>query len=229
MNLLVTRPAEDAEKTCAAIEAMGHVAVSAPLFRVVILPHATDAAFDALLATSAHAPRLLANSIRMQTAALPFFAVGDATAYAARVAGFRDVRSAQGDAAALAALVHSVMPKGARLLYLAGNPRRDTAVQALEGTFTLETLEIYETHAVEKLPDAAIAGLKAEDLDAVLHFSPRATQVFLALADKAGLIRHSDRLMHICISDAARDRRLIRYKVAAEPTLQGMLEALKTS
>lgn len=229
MRVLVTRPTQDAAATCLALEQAGHSALSAPLFRIAAVPHVCSAVFDAVLATSAHAPRLLNASIAVQAAHLPFFTVGDATADAARRAGFTDVRSAHGDGADVAALIQLELPHGSRLLYLAGIPRRDSAVQALKDTFALETLEVYQSLAVDHLPEQAAGALEAGRLDAVMHFSPRAAQVFLALTEKAGLSDACGRLLHLCISRAAQDPRLIRYRVASEPTLSAMVEALKTA
>jgi uroporphyrinogen-III synthase len=229
MRVLVTRPKQDAAATCRALELAGHDALSAPLFEVVALPHVTGTVFDAVLATSAHAPRLLDRSIARQAAHLPFFTVGDATADAARRAGFTDVRSARGDGADLAALIHRELPHGSSMLYLAGIPRRDSAIQALQNTFALSTLEVYQTLAADHLPELAASALEADALDAVMHFSPRAAQVFLDLTEKAGLSGACGHLLHVCISSATHDPRLVRHRIAPEPTLAAMVEALKTA
>ncbi|MGL4636835.1 MAG: uroporphyrinogen-III synthase [Beijerinckiaceae bacterium] len=226
MRVLITRPVESAADTCAALAKAGHETLSSPLFSVVPIQHAISGSFDAVLATSGHAPRLLADDTSQGIKLLPFYAVGDATAAAARTAGFATVHSARGDGEALAALLKNHTANGSRLLYLAGVPRRDTAIQTLAADFQLTTIEVYQTLPVASLDTKIVAALKQGKLDAVMHFSPRAAEVFLNLAEKAGVQMHIQNVLHVCISTATQDKRMIRTSVAQHPTLEGMIAAL---
>jgi uroporphyrinogen-III synthase len=104
--LLVLRPQPGAEATAARARALGLAPVVAPLFAV--RPIAAEApppdGYDAVLLTSAnavrHGARLLA-----PFAALPVYAVGAATAAAARAAGLEPVRVGDADGAALVAMM----------------------------------------------------------------------------------------------------------------------------
>jgi uroporphyrinogen-III synthase len=222
MRVLVTRPAEDQDRTAAALRAAGHEAVAAPLFVVEALPHDAPGDADRVVATSANALRHARLDERHR--ALPLFAVGGATAAETARAGFRDIRTAEGDARALAALVSR--EAGTRLLYLAGRPRRDAALQVLGERFVVTTLETYETVAAERLPEAAAKALRSDAVEAVLHFSPRATAVFEALADDAGLGAEARRLLHVFISAAAERHSFPRRRIAARPNLAAMISAL---
>lgn len=225
MRVLVTRPAENQARTAEALGAAGHEAVAAPLFAVKPLPHQPPAAADLVVATSANALRHAC--LDKSLLALPLCAVGRATAEAARRLGYRDIRSADGDAADLAALIGE--RPGGRILYLAGRPRRDAALQALAGRFDVATVETYETVAAAHLPEAAAAALRAGAVDAVLHLSPRAAALFERLAADAGLAAESQRLLHVFISAAAERPAFPRRKIAARPNLAAMIEALGAS
>ena len=224
MRVLVTRPAGDADRTAAIVQAHGHRAILAPLFIVKPYPHAPMGQADAYTATSANALRAL--SFAGINLSKPLFAVGNATANEAAQRGFLDVRSADGDGDDLCRLVRSELQTGASLTYITGKPRNDAAIKALEQTYTITTLETYETVAADILPITASAGLLEGELDAVLHFSPRAAVVFAALVDQAGLAPQANQLLHVFISHAAEQHRFSRRAVAAKPTLEAMLKCL---
>jgi uroporphyrinogen-III synthase len=226
VRVLITRPAQDSARTAALLAARGHVTLSAPLFTVEPLTPARPAAVDAVIAASANAVRMAQPELLQPFLDCPFLAVGDATADAAARAGFRHVTSAAGAARDLAALVERVLPEGAAILHLAGIPRRDEALQAVAGRYQVSVAETYETVAVEELPAAIRDALTSHALDAVLHFSPRAAEVFAQLAEKAGLLEHVARLQHVFISSAARDPRLPPGKVAENPGLESVVNAL---
>lgn len=109
----VLRPEPGNAATAARVEAAGLAAVRRPLFKIVPLVwQAPDpAGFDALLLTSANAMRHGGNDLA-RLVSLPVIAVGQATAAAARAAGFTVTMTGDAGVAALAT--------GGRLLHLAG-------------------------------------------------------------------------------------------------------------
>ncbi len=226
MRVLVTRPAEDCARTAALLRSRGHEAVPAPLFSVRTLPAELAIAADAVLAASANALRRADPAGLAGLTRLPLFAVGAATAAAAREAGFRDIRAAGGDSLDLARLIAEGLPAGARLLHLAGRPRRDEAIAALDGRFRIAVAETYATEACDALPPIAAEALREGRLDAVLHFSPRAARVFADLAEAAGLMAAARRLRHVFISAAAADGRLPEGRIAQRPSLESVVDAL---
>ncbi len=173
-TLLVLRPEPGATATQAAARALGLTAVAAPLFEVRPLDWTPPiTAPDAVLMTSAQAARLGGKGL----AALrdrPLYAVGEATAAAARTAGFTHVIVGE---AGVDAIVARAEAEGVRrLLHLAGREHRaptDTAV-------TIERRLVYAAEAVSALPEAALAALP--DPIALLH-SPRAAALFASLVD----------------------------------------------
>jgi uroporphyrinogen-III synthase len=226
MRVLVTRPWEDCARTAEALAKNGHTSVLAPLFEVRKLSAGMPDAADAVLAASANALRMAEIPASGALHSLPLFAVGSQTAAEARRAGFQDVRTADGDAAALARLVRGSMAPGSKLLHLAGRPRRDEAIEALGDDFRITVAETYETAAVETLPATAAEAIRDGNLDAVLHFSPRAAKVFGDLAAKAGVLAPAIDLLHVFISTAAADPRLPNNRIARKPDLESVVAAL---
>ncbi len=111
--VLVTRPEPDNDATAVLLRARGFEPLLAPMLAFQPLPFRdeTDAAYRGVILTSANAIRAIAtHPILLRLQALPVFAVGARTAEAARDVGFRDVRIAEGDAAALRELVVASVP-----------------------------------------------------------------------------------------------------------------------
>jgi uroporphyrinogen-III synthase len=114
---------------------------------------APDAAtFDTILLTSANAVRFggeqLAKYFHMQT-----YAVGEATALAARAAGFADVIVGTTDAADVIAIMADAGCKN--VLHLAGRDRTEIA----EPAFKMEAITVYasEVLAAPDIPETAVA------------------------------------------------------------------------
>ncbi len=94
MAVLVTRPHPDDETTAEALRARGVGVLRAPMLRFEPLPFQddTDAAYGAVIVTSANALRAIAPHLAgHRLLKLPLFAVGENTAAAARDAGFGEV------------------------------------------------------------------------------------------------------------------------------------------
>ena len=179
-RIWITRAQPGADATAQRVRAMGHEAVVAPLLAVRIVPDVTvDLAGVAALAfTSANGVRAFADLSGERT--LKVFAVGAATAQAARAAGFRSVLSADGDVEALAEGIAARRGeiKGAVLHPGAAEPAGDLAGALEKHGVEARRLILYETAPVELAPAAAEALGRS---DAVLLHSPRAAQVLAQL------------------------------------------------
>jgi uroporphyrinogen-III synthase len=175
-RIWITRAQPGADVTADRVRALGHEAVVAPLLAVRVLP---DVAVDltgvaALAFTSANGVRAFADASGERS--LKVFAVGAATAQAARQAGFRSVLSADGDVDALAEgiAVRRGELRGAVLHPGAAEPAGDLAGALEKHGVEARRLVLYETAPV------ALGDAQAELLgrsDAVLLHSPRAAQV----------------------------------------------------
>ncbi len=121
LRILVTRPQPAAAATASRLSALGHVPIVMPLLATEPVPWALPAESpQGLLLTSAAALRHAGAGLRA-FAGLPAYAVGDATAAAARAAGLTDIRTGAGG---VQTLVDGLAAAGAvHLLHLAGEDR----------------------------------------------------------------------------------------------------------
>lgn len=122
LPLVVTRPDPGGAATVARARAAGLDARPMPLFaaRALAWSPPDRAGFDALLLTSAQAARLGGAGLTA-LAALPVWAVGEATAAAARAAGLAVAVTGPGDGQGLVDAMAAEGP--ARLLWLCGRDR----------------------------------------------------------------------------------------------------------
>lgn len=204
MRLLLTRPEEDAARTAAALEALGHEVILAPLMTIAFCdgpPLALDAV-QALLITSANGVRALAR--RTARRDLPVFAVGAQSAAAAAAAGFCHIRAADGDVEALAkAVVGWADPHGGPLFYAAARDIRvDLAALLAPSGFTVRQEVLYAAVPAERLPAEAISALATGRADGVLLYSPRSAALFMAAVQQAGLADACAGLTAYCLSPA---------------------------
>ncbi len=235
MRLLVTRPEPDGERTAADLRALGHDVILAPLLRVELVPDADlgNGPWAAILLTSANGARAIAaHKRRGELIALPMLAVGEASAAAARSAGFSDVTSAGGDGGDLARLgAAKFAGAGKPLLYLAGQERaRDLGGELAPGGVQVDTAVVYRTVKATAFPVGIQAALQEGAVDGVLHFSRRSVEAYLACAqDLPGPALNP---VHYCLSARAAEPLLAagaaRIRVATRPDEAGML-ALVTS
>ncbi|WP_336801139.1 uroporphyrinogen-III synthase [Kaistia sp. MMO-174] len=185
MRLLVTRPEPEATRTAERLRALGHEPVLAPLLETVFLaPPPPGFRPAAILLTSGNGLRGLLRWPNFRAwLDIPVLAVGDRTATAAREAGFRDVRSADGDGEALASLAIATLdPAAGTLLYPAAIDRAGLWPDKLTATgFTISLVETYRMDPVAALPDPVADDLHQGRLDGVLLYSPRTAKTFVGL------------------------------------------------
>ena len=105
LKVWVTRARPGADATAERLRALGHEPLVAPLLEVRALPRARSTSTASAPSPSPAATASTPSSPATPGRDWPVFAVGDATAEAARAAGFADVASASGDVAALAELI----------------------------------------------------------------------------------------------------------------------------
>lgn len=169
-RVLVLRPEPGASATVERARQRGLDALAIPLFEIEPVSwKAPDAAsFDGLLITSANAIRSAGEQL-LELRGLPVYAVGPATADAAREAGF-DVASS-GDAGA-ERLLGSIQAD-LRLLHLCGEDRKESA----NAKQRIEAITVYRSRAKDGCDLSAAQGSVA-----MIH-SPRAGRRFAELVD----------------------------------------------
>lgn len=149
--VVILRPEPGNAATAARVEAAGHTSIRQPIFEARPLAWTVPdpAHFDALLVTSANAPRL-AGAELSDLAHLPVIAVGERTAAAARAAGLVVVLTGALDAAD--AIAHAQAAGYFRLLHLAGRDRTTSTA----GLASVAVYESVQTCAPSPPPGATI-------------------------------------------------------------------------
>ncbi len=210
-GVLVTRPEPGGTETAARVAALGWEPVLAPALmlqpRNFVIPRA-----QAVLLTSRAAARALPAPIP----GLPVLAVGEATAAEARARGWADCRAADGTAESLAALAGRTLdPAKGPLLLAVGAGYALELASALRGQgFGVIRRIAYAAAAAERIPEAAIAALRAGRVGCVLFHSPRSALCAMTLLRAAGLAAAAPRMEVLAIS-----RRVAQAAIAAAAPL----------
>jgi uroporphyrinogen-III synthase len=232
MRILVTRPREDAERLAEQLEAKGHAIVIEPIFTIEPMP---DTPLDldgvqALLLTSANGAR--AFGMRSPRRDLRVFAVGDATADAARALGFSDVESAGGDVADLVDLVRAhARPEDGALLHVAGSAvAGDLAGQLGAAGFDVRRAVLYRAEPIGALSGGTVTALRDRQIDVILFFSPRTARTFVSLARSAGIAGACDEVavagLSPAVVEAAQEISWAAVETADVPTEAALLAAV---
>ncbi|WP_340116266.1 uroporphyrinogen-III synthase [Pelagibius sp. 7325] len=239
MRVLVTRPREDAPGLVADLEARGHAVMLEPLLTIrprdpAVWPDGHENA-QALLVTSANGARAFARLDARRD--LPVYAVGDASAAAARALGFAEVHSAAGNVDDLAALVKRRLDpaRGPLLHPAAGKLAGDLQGTLRAAGFTVLRAVLYDAVPVTALSKDCIRGLNGGLIDAATFFSPRTAAGFVNLVEAAGLGDTCRRVVAVCLSPAVAEalcdvswRRTVVAERPDQAALLAQLEAMDT-
>lgn len=198
-RVLLLRAREDAARTAEKLRAMGFAPVLSPVLEIVATgAKIPPSAYDAALASSAKGVELAQDFEAFK--ALPLHAVGERTALAARALGWRPDIVA-GNAETILPALLARYPQPAHFLYLAGRDRQP----ALEAGLTaarhrVAAIEVYEARAAAALSPQALDAIAAGEIDAILHYSRRSAEIFLALAKAAGILEKARAALNLALS-----------------------------
>jgi uroporphyrinogen-III synthase len=237
MRVLVTRAEGDAEKLAARLAERGHHSIIENLMTIRFRPEAARSfgpfldGVQAILFTSANGVRAFAEATSRRD--FRAFAVGDATAAAARNAGFADVTSADGTVDDLAKLVIGrLKPRNGAVFHAAARVTAGDLQGLLEAAgFSVRRAALYEAVEAERLSAATRQAIAQHEIDAALFFSPRNAATFVRLA--AGLEEGCQHMVAVALSSAVAEKLAPlpwrRVAVAAAPNESALLAALDSS
>ncbi len=180
LKIWITRAQPGAEATAARVRALGHAPFVAPLLavRMVEDPQIDLEGVKALAFTSANGLRAFAQACADRS--LQVFAVGAATAQAAREVGFRRVLSADGDVAALAEGIAARRNEigGAVLHPGAAELAGDLAGALARAGVEVRALTLYDTAPAVLEPDQVA---ELGEVDVALVHSAKGAQALAAV------------------------------------------------
>jgi uroporphyrinogen-III synthase len=134
-------------------------------------------------------------------ATLPLHAVGEKTARAARARGWR-TEIVAGNAEDILPLLCARYDAPAHFLYLAGRDRQAALEAGLrDAGHHVTAVEVYEARAASALSPEARAALESGRIDLALHYSRRSVDIFLGLAQAAGLTSRLAGFAHVALSE----------------------------
>ena len=226
--MLVTRPEPGASETAARLSALGFSPVLAPVMTVVQRAVKATGQPQAVLVTSGNAIPALPALLHQ----LPLLAVGDASAARATAAGFRDVRSAGRDAAALADLAAAQLSPAAGPLLLASGEGQGMALAAALRSrgFAVWRRVAYATQPAAALQPAARSALGGGAVRAALFFSPQSARHFVTILQRdtpAEVVRGIEALAISRPTEAAlQGLPWLRVRVASHPNQEELLKLL---
>ncbi|WP_424362407.1 uroporphyrinogen-III synthase [Methylocystis parvus] len=179
---------------------MGLTSVVSPVLEIAATGAAIPSGvYDAVLVSSAKGVEC-AGADAGRYKSLPMHVVGAKTARAAEVQGWRTDIVA-GNAEAILPLLLARYPEPAHFLYLAGRDRQAALEAGLGGAgHSVTAVNVYEAQAAQALSDDASAALGAGEIDFALHYSRRSVELFLNLAESAGLSDALPGIVHIALS-----------------------------
>lgn len=193
LRVAITRAQPEADRTAERVRARGAEAIVAPLLTIVPCGYDTNTTgAQAIIFTSTNGVRAFPDARGARERLV--LAVGDATASAARDAGFINVRSADGDANALVELAKRELdPASGKLVHISGDHvGGDVSGKLRAAGFNVDWRLAYASIAAMVLPGALL-----EPLDVVLFHSTRAAETFAALGAP-----NAKKLTAACLSES---------------------------
>ncbi|WP_240906449.1 uroporphyrinogen-III synthase [Komagataeibacter xylinus] len=182
--MIITRPPPGLAPTMAAVARLGWRPIAASMLHVEQLSLAPDTSRpDAIVLTSGQA---IAAINRPEWHDVPCYVVGHATGGRARAAGFAHVVTAAGTADDLGALLRAALPGRGLLLLAVGRGYGLDMAQALRAEgFCVIRRCVYAVSPERHLPAQAAQALATGQVAAILFYSTRTAQSFLAALNAA--------------------------------------------
>ena len=226
MQIILTRPIEDAEPLAEKLRQLGHSPVITPLLQIiarqgVLIP---AKAYQAICLTSANAIRVMNDINAIQH--IPLYAVGQQSLQMAKDKGFSQIAAHGGDVIGLHKFLAShLKPEKGPLLYLSGaETSGDLQGLLYKSDFEVDRVITYD--AVKSRLTTFRS--KIIGADAVLLYSPRTAKLWVDEIETLKLTDVAKRIKHLCFSSnvAANLPQSWPRAIAATPTEPALLALL---
>lgn len=206
-TIALTRPLEDSLAMAKGLEAQGMRVFVVPMLHIeyetgVVVDEALAENFQAICVTSRHAVRGLGNYAHPKQ--IKLYAVGRATAAAARAAGFTEVYAAEESAASLLELVKAqCIPGAGTILYARGRDiTLDLSANLNEAGYIVKEAVLYRAELVDELPQDFMHALNTGGVDEVHFYSRRSAENYMRLVERHELEAAHTNIAAVCISKA---------------------------
>lgn len=241
MRVLVLRPEHVAARTAKKLAALGHDTVLLPLAKpehdIAAVKAALAERHSAIAITSAEVARLFAaiGDDLDRHLLTTVFSVGQASAEAASLAGFRTVLTPGGDGKDLAEMIvthcRDYGLPAEPILYLAGMPRaRNFEISLTEAGVPLRIVEAYRMAPIVPRRTETEAALLKPVPDAVLFYSAESARAFFKLSPLLEIPERFLSTLMLCMSAnvarAVPQRFAALTVVASAPNEESLLDLL---
>ena len=226
MQIILTRPIEDAEPLAEKLRQLGHSSVITPLLQIiarqgVLIP---AKAYQAICLTSANAIRVMNDIHSVQH--IPLYAVGQQSLQMAKDKGFSQISAHGGDVIGLHRfLANHLKPVKGPLLYLSG-AETSGDLQGLLHKSDFEVDRVITYDAVK----SRLTKFRSKIIgaDAVLLYSPRTARLWVDEIETLKLTDAAKHMKHLCLSSnvAANLPQSWPRAIAATPTEPALLALL---
>ena len=207
-KILITRPIKQAKAMISEIEALGFEPLIAPVMEIeeVAFDVPDHEAYDALLLTSSNAVRIFAKALPEGS---PYwnkalFCVGNKTAATAQKYGFTTIHSADGDVKNLITMIRDHNGDNQKpYLHIRGHhAARPLHVWLAQYDIAVDILPVYKTNEIANWSDDVINAYRNQDIQAVIHMSPRSAKAYVRAVETYDLQAAHDSIKSLSISPA---------------------------
>lgn len=230
--ILITRPRKDAENTAKLVVERGYETLIEPLLEIeAIFSDSSYSVPKIAVFTSSngvwYCPEVL---LRSQP---KVFTVGDATATAAKEAGFQDIVSAQGDVDDLYALmISSLKPEAGSIIHYSGSfTRGDLSQQLCAKGYDAREQIVYKAREVDVFSKKTRDALQNTKIRSALFFSPRTAKIFMEIIGQYQMESYLKKMTALCLSSATAEplgfKEWADIRIAVDPNQSALLDLLQ--
>ncbi|MEO0412577.1 MAG: uroporphyrinogen-III synthase [Pseudomonadota bacterium] len=235
-TVLLSRPANRADRLIETLQGYGHRVINAPVTAIEAVPAPTLPSLRMISGTifsSAAAVPYVPQALKQAAQARPALAVGPVTAEALERDGWQSVTHFGGEMPALLAFL-AEQPKDAPWLYPCGAQLAHAPEDMAERSgATIAAITVYEARTLGPWPPSLLDRLRAAQIDITLFLSVRTARLFCDQVAQAGLWPMGMPGAAGCISGAVAEALdPLRYKeiiVSQEKTTSSLVAALGLS